>query len=90
MVLYLSIWIIGLPLPTMQIHAFLWIHVELDFGFVAETKLFNTYIMPVVQKLYDACRVSFSTHGPISEEALGKVCAILGVLLESFEFFIIT
>ncbi|KAJ0080643.1 hypothetical protein Patl1_10501 [Pistacia atlantica] len=54
------------------------IHVELDFGIVAETKLFNTYIMPVVQKLYDACKVSFSTHAPISEEALGKVSAILG------------
>ncbi|XP_031281935.1 plant cysteine oxidase 4-like [Pistacia vera] len=33
--------------------------------------------MPVVQKLYDACKVSFSTQGPISEEALGKVSAIL-------------
>ncbi|XAR66579.1 Cysteamine dioxygenase [Bertholletia excelsa] len=32
--------------------------------------------MPVVQKLYNACKESFS-GGPISEEALDKVCAIL-------------
>lgn len=37
------------------------------------------YIMPVVQKLYDACKVCFSTqsNGPISEEALAKVISIL-------------
>ncbi|KAF2309540.1 hypothetical protein GH714_003751 [Hevea brasiliensis] len=33
--------------------------------------------MPVVQKLYDACKESFSTNGPVSEEALEKVCGIL-------------
>ncbi|KAL5774259.1 hypothetical protein ACOSP7_011816 [Xanthoceras sorbifolium] len=39
--------------------------------------------MPVVQKLYDACKVSFSTNGPISEEVLGNVCAILDDLKPS-------
>uniref|UniRef100_A0A6N2KGG4 cysteine dioxygenase n=1 Tax=Salix viminalis TaxID=40686 RepID=A0A6N2KGG4_SALVM len=33
--------------------------------------------MPVVQKLYDACKESFSATGPVSEEALEKVHAIL-------------
>nr|TKS10526.1 hypothetical protein D5086_0000082020 [Populus alba] len=33
--------------------------------------------MPVVQKLYDACKESFSATGPVSEEALERVRAIL-------------
>ncbi|KAJ6935700.1 plant cysteine oxidase 5 [Populus alba x Populus x berolinensis] len=33
--------------------------------------------MPVVQKLYDACKESFSANGPVSEEALEKIRAIL-------------
>ncbi|KAL9383761.1 hypothetical protein Peur_024084 [Populus x canadensis] len=33
--------------------------------------------MPVVQKLYDACKESFSATGPVSEEALENVRAIL-------------
>ncbi|TXG47590.1 hypothetical protein EZV62_026884 [Acer yangbiense] len=40
--------------------------------------------MPVVQKLYDACKVCFSsTNITISEELLGKVCAILDDLKPS-------
>ncbi|KAF5472958.1 hypothetical protein F2P56_009611 [Juglans regia] len=39
--------------------------------------------MPVIQKLYDACKVSFSSNGPISEESLGKVRAILDDLRPS-------
>ncbi|XP_011626252.1 plant cysteine oxidase 4 isoform X2 [Amborella trichopoda] len=33
--------------------------------------------MPAVQRLYDACKVSFTSNGPVSAEALNNVHAIL-------------
>ncbi|KAK6932694.1 Cysteine oxygenase/2-aminoethanethiol dioxygenase, partial [Dillenia turbinata] len=44
---------------------------------------YNIHNMPVVQKLYDVCKVSFLPGGPISEEALDKVRAILDELKPS-------
>jgi cysteamine dioxygenase len=34
--------------------------------------------MPKIKNLSDACKVSFSQDGPISEEALERVRALLG------------
>lgn len=34
--------------------------------------------MPAIQKLYNACKVSLSPNGPVSEEAVEKVRTLLG------------
>jgi hypothetical protein len=36
--------------------------------------------MPKIKNLSNACEVSFCPDGPISEEALERVCALLGEL----------
>lgn len=41
--------------------------------------------MPAIQRLYEACKVSFSPSGPVSAEALENVCAMLGEM----EYFIL-
>jgi hypothetical protein len=49
--------------------------------------------MPKIKNLSDACKVSFSPDGPISEEALEKVRALLGesklyTILNSRSYFL--
>ncbi|KAF9621330.1 hypothetical protein IFM89_019416 [Coptis chinensis] len=40
--------------------------------------------MPAIQRLYEACRVSFSGNGPLSDESLDKVRTVLGTKRNGF------
>lgn len=44
--------------------------------------------MPAIQKLFEACRLSYSSNGPVSEEALEKVRAMLGRQFYLFKAFV--